>query len=219
MIPWPFRGRTRVQLAVGTDPLPLASAPKRIADAPLELLYAGKFRALKGLPIALRALAILHQRGVNCRLTLVGGGAERARLERLAKNLGVAGQLRWRDWMPRAQVLSVYRDADIFVFPSLHDSGGLAVLEALAAGLPVVALDCGGPGVIVDASCGRSVACQDKGFAAVIEAFAEAIWELRDPATRAALGAGIQHRVEALSWARQVAALYGASAALSTKTS
>ena len=55
-----------------------------------------------------------------------------------------------------------YRSADIFVFPSLRDSGGLVVLEAMAHGLPVVCADLGGPGLIVDETCGRAVSAKGK---------------------------------------------------------
>src|ERR1700754_5082034 len=56
--------------------------------------------------------------------------------------------------LPQNALFELYRSHDLFLFPSLHDSGGFVVLEALAHGLPVVCLDLGGPKEIVTPESG-----------------------------------------------------------------
>jgi glycosyltransferase involved in cell wall biosynthesis len=59
--------------------------------------------------------------------------------------------------MAREAVLKLFADFDVFAFPSLHDTGGYAVIEAMYNELPVICLDCGGPSVAVTAGCGTKI--------------------------------------------------------------
>ena len=54
------------------------------------------------------------------------------------------------------------KNADCFLFPSYHDSGGFVILEAMSRGVPVIALDLGGPGQIVNNNSGRIIKTKDK---------------------------------------------------------
>ena len=71
-----------------------------------------------------------------------------------------------------------YYEHDALLFPSLRDSGGMVVLEALAHGLPVVCTDCGGPGCIVNGCCGRVVQTLGRTRDEVIGGIAEALYDL-----------------------------------------
>jgi len=82
--------------------------------------------------------------------TIVGEGPAREGLERLAAELGVEQDVRSVAWLPHERLHAHYYQHDVLLFPSLRDSGGMVVLEALAHGLPVVCTDCGGPGVMVN---------------------------------------------------------------------
>jgi len=111
---------------------------------PLTALFAGRLVPLKGLALALRALALLPA----WRLTVCGNGPDERRLKRLARRLEVDERVEFLGWVPRTEVQLLMRQADVFVFPSLHDEGGYVVAEALAEGLPVVCLARGGPPLI-----------------------------------------------------------------------
>jgi glycosyltransferase involved in cell wall biosynthesis len=86
----------------------------------------------------------------------------------LAKEIGVDNIIDWFPWMEQKELNEFYSIHDVFVFPSLHDSGGMVVLEALAASMPVVCLNLGGPstivtsssGAIIDASLSENMICQ-----------------------------------------------------------
>ena len=121
---------------------------------PLRLLYVGNILTLKGIDLMLHALA---QSGTDATLTLIGDGNFRAACERLVERLGLGERVKFRGRMPREEVLRIYRDFDVFAFPSLHDTGGYAVIEAMFNELPVICLDCGGPSVAVAAGTGIKV--------------------------------------------------------------
>jgi glycosyltransferase involved in cell wall biosynthesis len=88
-----------------------------------------------------RLIAALARLPYGARLTVVGDGPVRVALQRLAYALGVADRVRLLGHQSRADLLELYRAADVFASLSRHESFGLAVLEAAVAGLPVVASD------------------------------------------------------------------------------
>jgi glycosyltransferase involved in cell wall biosynthesis len=108
-------------------------------------LYAGRLVPWKGMFLALRALRQLPA----WRLIVCGKGADEDRLRRLARRLGVAGRVDFRGFVAREELLRLMReDADVLLFPSLHDEAGWVVVEARACGLPVVCVARGGPPVL-----------------------------------------------------------------------
>jgi 1,2-diacylglycerol 3-alpha-glucosyltransferase len=122
-------------------------------DAPLALIVA-RLGMEKNLELALDAAA----RCAGLHLAVVGDGPHRAALEERAARLGLAGRVRFTGALARERLPDVYASADAFVFPSTTDTQGLVLAEALAAGLPVVAVESeasrdvlGGAGRIVPA--------------------------------------------------------------------
>ena len=107
--------------------------------------------------IGLRVFAKIRQERPDVTLTIVGDGVDRARWMEKAKMLGIAEAIEWRGWLSKLTVLDLYAKFDVLFYPSLRDSGGFVVLEALQCGLPVVAFRLGGPGVVVTESCGAAV--------------------------------------------------------------
>jgi glycosyltransferase involved in cell wall biosynthesis len=100
---------------------------------------------LKGCHLALKAIAGLP----GWRLVICGNGPEEASLRALSERLGIADRVEFTGWRERDDVLRIMaEDADVLLFPSLHDEAGLAVAEAAAIGLPIVCLDRGGPPII-----------------------------------------------------------------------
>jgi glycosyltransferase involved in cell wall biosynthesis len=74
----------------------------------------------------------------------VGSGPEEPRLRELAADLGLGTDVEFRGFVDQPELAAVYAEADIFAFPTLDDPFGIVVLEAAAAGLPVVASPFGG---------------------------------------------------------------------------
>ena len=124
---------------------------------PFEVLYAGKLLGLKGVALGIRGFAMFAQRHSDVKFSLVGDGPERARLETLIQELGVANCVHLQKWIPRSELLLQMRASDVFLFPSLRDGGGAVVVEALAAGKPVICMDLAGPGLHVTENCGIKI--------------------------------------------------------------
>jgi len=123
----------------------------------LRVLSAGKLLRIKGYGLALRAFKQFAVRQSDAELVIVGSGPELPRLRRLVDELGLRRQVRFVDWMARQQLLSQMYASDVFLFPSLRDGGGAVVVEAMAAGKPVVCLDLAGPGFHVTPECGMKI--------------------------------------------------------------
>jgi glycosyltransferase involved in cell wall biosynthesis len=138
----------------------------------------------KGFDLLLRAAARLIDRDLPVRVVLVGEGPERARLERLAAQLGIEGRVTFRGAVAHEAVPAVLATFDVFVMPSRAEGFGVAALEAQAMELPVVASRVHGlPDVVVHGSTGLLVPPGD------VEALATALEQLvRNADVRVALG-------------------------------
>ena len=92
----------------------------------------------------------------RARLVLIGDGPERGRIQRALRALDVGGgaEIRLRGWLAPEEVRAAYSGADAFVMPSVHESFGIAALEAAAAGLPVIARRSGVAEFVVDGDNG-----------------------------------------------------------------
>jgi glycosyltransferase involved in cell wall biosynthesis len=147
---------------------------------PPRLLFAGRLLYWKGAHIAIKALAELIQVSPGAQLTIVGKGREEDRLRRAAVADGVADNVRFVPWLPQQELFELYQTHDLFVFPSMHDSSGNVVLEALSFGLPVVCLDIGGPAQIVTPSSGVIVSTAGRDTRQLAAGMAEEIARLVD---------------------------------------
>ena len=156
--------------AIGLHAAGTAAIPHPAREGPLRLLYVGNLIMLKGPDLALHALA---RSGTNATLTMVGDGDSLAATRKLAARLGIADRVCFRGRLPRTEVLRLYPEFDVFLFPSLHDTGGYAVIEAMSNRLPVICLDCGGPALAVQDGCGVRVPLGSR--AGVITGLARAI--------------------------------------------
>jgi glycosyltransferase involved in cell wall biosynthesis len=131
-------------VAIVPDPaLQLADfrAPPRIAArrrTSRRFVAIGRMNAQKNLSLLLRAFSA--SAGSNDRLIVLGDGPERGRLTRLAEDLGIAAQVEMPGHVP--SVSEVLASADVFVLSSNYEGVPAAVIEALAAGVPIVATDC-----------------------------------------------------------------------------
>lgn len=212
IIPKKFWPKVQVQLEIGieesqgVDDIPLTSHGTEI----FRVLYVGRFIYWKGMHLGLKAFASLLERVPNASLTMVGKGKDEIRWRRLAKKLGVDDRIEWISWMPQKELSQLYFQHDVFLFPSLHDSSGNVVLEALAHGLPVVCLDLGGPGVIVNETCGKIIETESMSQAKVSQALSHAlvILALEKQLYSESLEHGALRRSKEHGWSKIVANIY-----------
>lgn len=123
-------------------------------EKPRRLLFVGLLVPVKGVPYLLQALAILHRRREDWHLDIVGDGPERANYEQLVAELGLADHITFHGVKSKRDVAGLMRQADLFVLPSVCETMGCVLLEAMASGLPIVATAVGGIVEVVDGDSG-----------------------------------------------------------------
>jgi len=155
------------------------------------LVSVGRLAAIKNYSLLLDALARAAREVPALKLVMVGEGPERLGLEAAATRLGLSGRVHFlgarddvRDWLALGH---------IFALPSLYEGVSLALLEAMAAGLPAVVTRVGGnPEVVRDGECGFLIESGDtEGFARALIALA------REGGLRAKMGRAARARIEA----------------------
>jgi glycosyltransferase involved in cell wall biosynthesis len=146
------------------------------------------FTVHKAHPDLLRAFEQVRRSVPDARLVLVGSGPEEGRVRRLARELGLDGTVLFTG--ARADVPRVAGVFDVFALSSIQEGLAIAVLEAMALGIPCVATDVGGvPEVVVDGEDGIIVPPRDP------SALADAIVSLlRDPALRKRMGSAARRQ-------------------------
>jgi len=157
---------------------------------PARMLFVGRVVYQKGLDLLLEALSGLKE--IPWELVVVGDGAQREPLQARARDLGLGDRIRFAGWLRGDDLHRAYREANLFVFPSRHEGMPKAVLEAMAARLPVVASRIAGNEELVAAEqTGMLFASEDAdGLKQALGAL------LSDGGRRAAMGSAGRRRVE-----------------------
>jgi len=131
------------------------------------LLWVGNLAPPKRLDTIILAMSKVVEAHGNCHLVLIGEGNLRPSLETLAEKLGIQDHVHFRGAIPPDQISQVLQIADVFVHCSDHEGLGLAIMEAMGAGLPVVASRVGGvPDLVREGVTGFMVSPDDaEGYA------------------------------------------------------
>ncbi|MFM8444158.1 MAG: glycosyltransferase family 4 protein [Methylococcus sp.] len=158
-IPERWRGKCVDMLENGVNldtfqALPWPPAPS--ATTPLKILFVGRLLPFKGVAMLLDALTRMPP-GQPTHLDIVGNGPEAQSLRDQAERLGLAERVVFHGELPHTAIAELMRDTHVFCLPSVRESGGAVLLEAMAAARPVIALDYGGPAEIVDDHVGALI--------------------------------------------------------------
>jgi glycosyltransferase involved in cell wall biosynthesis len=219
-LPRQYRQKCSVMSNLAVDIVPPNTAAERPGHERVTILYVGHLLAGKGLELLIRAAGQINTT-VPWSILMVGDGKHRSYLQDLAGGLGLNDRIKFLGSVPHSEVSSCYQLADIFCFPSLRDSGGTVLLEAMASALPVVCLNLGGPAHIVDDSCGIRINPWD--LDVTVDSLARALTNLvESSAMRLNLGAAARARIEKhFTWhakSRDVLALYNGLVATSSSS-
>lgn len=206
-------GATRLRAAYGRDATVITHgadftppSPEQIRavraqhalDHKFVLLTVNFLHPRKRIDLFLRALAELKTRVVNAVALVVGDGPENDVLHALARELNITDAVRFTGFVPDEALPAYYAASDVYMHTCKNESFGLSVLEASAAGLPVIAVNEGGPREIIqDGETGLLVD-------ATPDALAKAAFLLADdPMRRKQMGDAGHRRVTGLySWER-----------------
>jgi colanic acid/amylovoran biosynthesis glycosyltransferase len=184
---------------LGVDCIALQPANKtrsshcEIPSGPVRLVCTGRMVSAKGHRILLEALAPLIAAGVDLTCSLIGDGPERRSLEALCQNLSIAGRVHFLGAMAHGPTLAEVAKADIFVLASFAEGLPVALMEAMALGVPCISTTIAAiPELIHDRANGLLVPPANPG------ALAKAITELVEaPDFRRRLGLQARETVEA----------------------
>lgn len=122
----------------------------------------GRLVPVKGHDVLLRAFGVAVRAGLYANLEIVGDGPERARLESIVAEEGLAERVLFSGALADDALVSTLGRADAFVLPSRREGFGVALVEALATGLPALATRSGGPDDIVGPGDGLLVPPDDE---------------------------------------------------------
>jgi 1,2-diacylglycerol 3-alpha-glucosyltransferase len=118
------------------------------------IIYAGRLAREKRIEVLIRALPEMRRRMPDTLLALAGHGSERARLERLAHAQGVGAHVRFLGTLSKRDLAAAFQAADLFAIASTSESQSMVLLQAMSAGLPVVAARAGALPEYVTPGCG-----------------------------------------------------------------
>ncbi len=167
-------------------------------DGPV-LLSVGRLGKEKNLDLLLDAFAKLGDRWPHARLLIVGDGPHRAELEQRAGTLGIGDRVAFLGALEQRELGPYYRNADLFVFTSVTETQGLVIVEALAHGLPVVAVDCPVSREIIVGDAGLLTQADAGAFAAALAEFLSESAQRRAARGEAARHAAAPFGVDALA--------------------
>jgi glycosyltransferase involved in cell wall biosynthesis len=189
------RSRIRV-IHPGVDASHFAPDAATPRSSPPSFLYVGRLKRYKGVEYAVRALARAHAARPDLTLDIAGNGDYRIELERLVRELGLDGTVRFHGFVAEAEKLRLLRSTWANIFPSPKEGWGITVIEAAACGTPSIASD--SPGLrdsVRDGQTGFLVPHGD------VEALATRMLELAEsPELVETLGRQARAHAETLNW-------------------
>ncbi|MGH3882775.1 MAG: glycosyltransferase [Pseudonocardiaceae bacterium] len=198
--------RNVVQVPLGVDLATFAPSARDTAlraelarGAEVMLVHCGRLSPEKHVERSVDTIAELHESGERVRLVIAGDGPRRAALQRRAAGLPVT----FLGFVPgRAEVAKLLATSDVSLAPGPHETFGLAALEALASGTPVVVSRSSALREIVRPTCGAAVADHAPAFASAVSRLLDAPEQSRRAAARA--------RAEEFTWPSAVTGMLGA---------
>ena len=179
-------------------------APYGTKNAP-HFIFIGRLVDWKGVDMAIEALGHIP----NATLEIIGDGPMRLEWQQLAENLGISARVFFSGWLAQKTCAARLQSALALVLPSVYESGGAVVLEAMATGTPVIATRWGGPVDYLDATCGLLV--EPSSRPVLLEGLAAAMQKLiAAPELGRHLGINGRERVRKIfDWEKKVDCMIG----------
>lgn len=106
------------------------------------ILYVANYTPRKSPETVIRSFAELRDRGLEHELVIVGGGYHESAITNRTDKLGIDEHVAFTGFLNEKEIAHLYSACDVFVFPTLHETFGMPVLEAMASGAPVVSSNC-----------------------------------------------------------------------------
>jgi len=156
IMPKEFHSKVKFLSEIGINIEDFPQDFQRSTSSEIRLLYVGRIVPYKGLELLIKAIGRIDaDTRKKIKLQVVGNGSEYAEFcKKLTANLGLTDNILFCGQMTKNEVFDFFRKADIFCFPTLAETSGTVILEAMAMSLPVISINYGGPAEIVENSGG-----------------------------------------------------------------
>lgn len=153
-------GKSAMMIDVGVDAAKFTPVENRQSFEKLTILFAGRLEGRKGAILLLKAFNRLSIDHPNVELRIVGTGPMRNALANYVSNQQLSEQVIFTGLISHEAMSREFEQADIFAFPSLRDTSGAVVLEAMSMELPIVCFNHQGAALMVEEGCGIKVPAQ-----------------------------------------------------------
>jgi len=204
-LPSGIRGKVIELVENGIDFGVWQGAGIRAESAVPRFVFLGRLVDWKALDVVIRALESVP----SAELDIIGDGPMLDVWRSLAADLGLKDRVHFIGWLAQRECANRLLNSVALVLPSLYESGGAVVLEAMAMGKPVIATRWGGPADYLDASCG--VLVEPESYASLVAGFAEAMRKMIDsPCLAESMGeAGRRCAIRDFDWQRKIDRVIG----------
>lgn len=154
--------------------------PIQVEKNGFQIISVGRFVELKGFDLTVRSFAkFYHQLNKEeqqkAKLILVGKGPLKAKLKSIIKEENIEAATQIIEWIPRAELSTIYASSSVFLFPS-HEGAGMVVPEAMSYELPVVCVNSSGPGQLIHPT--SSLRVEYNKYEIVVEELAQKLQQL-----------------------------------------
>ena len=189
--------------------LKIVATKKDNESDPIRILFAGRLIQKKGISILIDALKYIDK-NLNYKILIYGEGKEEVNIRGKVKNLRLEDKVHFMGKVPYEKMSNVYSEADIFVMPSIRESGGSVLVEAMSHKLPIVALDMSLSHFLNEKRCGLFVN-PDQSKENILKDYARCLTELaNNTELRVTCGEnGYRFVNEQLNWDIMMKKVYG----------
>lgn len=202
----PEKCKLLTENGVNTDQI--CAPPEKEDNDKVILLWSGRMIRRKGLSFLLDVLQLVKTKKPYI-LKLVGDGPEICHLKKQASELGLKDRIEFVGKVSYEEMQHLYSSSDVFVFPSLRETTGTVLFEAMVNSLPIVTFDQNGAALLVDNNCGIKVNVIDD-LSKIKNNFAIALCKvIDDPKLRSSMGHNARLKIiENYTWEQKCKRLY-----------
>lgn len=211
-IPKKYHSKTFVEL--GISPNESNSIQHKINTNNLKknfnLCFVGSLEHRKGINIILKVIQKLKKNNFNFFFNFYGDGPLKKKIKKFIVRENLTTYIKLHGTIPHEKVCEEMKKNHILFFPSLRDSGGFVLFEAMSVGLPSLILKLGGPANIIDNNCGIIIDPQNKSQQYLVDEICEKFYELADDENKLKkFSNNCQSRIKLFSWKSKIANVYG----------
>ena len=208
-IPKKYHHKIKKILAIGLDKKKIKKKKIKKKNS-FNILYAGNLLDIKGINFVFQTFINLKKNNKNVFLTIAGDGKLKNKFFKFCKINKINRDVRFHGSISREKLFSLYKKNDLLFYPSLRDSGGFVILEAMSFYLPSAVLNNGGPGEIINKNCGIKVNLKNKNEYQIINSFTKSITNLITKKNEQIIkSSNAYKRVSNFNWTKKAVNVYG----------